>query len=1490
MIVLLALIVGSAVLFILLRNNKVQNYIAREVTSSVSEKLKTKVSVGNVDYHFFNTFKFEDFYIEDQNKNTLLYVNKAYADFDFWKFFKGKFVFNEILLDGFQGNLITDSAGVNNLDFVIQAFKKPQKDKKSSPIEFNLKDIRLTNSAFKLYNLQRSAKNEPNRFDGNRIDIRDINAKISVDYFKGDSLSAMINELSAKEKSGLTIEKLTISVQGYKSGFRFPALSLQLPNSKLELDSVRMDYDSISSLKSILNSVRWNAKIKPSNVVLKDLAAFVPNFSQMNDPVKIKGDLVGRISSFRVRDLEVQYRNSFLMKANVDLNGIPDIDETFIFADVKDFRVNRGEAQDFISKLTKRPFVLPKELGRLGTVKYSGNISGFFSNLVAYGNILTDVGSLKTDILLQMENNMRDLRYNGTVESSSFQLGRLLANNTLGKTAFKINTKGTKLHNRSLQGTITGDIPEIYLNKYNYQNISLDGNYDGTGFEGEVEINDPNLVADFNGVVDLTQKLPILNFDLFVENADINALKLTDSYEGSQLSFRGNTNMVGNSLDNLNGYLLLDSIRFMNKGNELAMNLLLFESEVGEKTRFSITSDLINGHFDGKFKYSTIPQSVTSIVQNYLPSLSGTNVIKKGKIQNGDNFIDIDLTLNDTKLLSEVFELPIVLDGVTTIKGYLDESSDRMQIDTETPYLSLGKRQFKDIKLILDNENQQLNMAANGSLGLSGDVLDLNIKAAAANDSVYTQFAWHNNDSVVNAGELQAYTKIYKENELTSALVNFMPTQVILFDSVWDVRASHIEINPDSTFDVHKFQVQNKNQYVLIDGIVSKDQEDVLEVEMKDIDLGFILGLLPMNSISINGKASGIANVRSVLKQPIFESNLFVKDARLNDSPVGDAYIYSGWSQNDNELLASGTFLEGNDIVALANGAYSLEGDSINFVFDANRLNIAFLQRWLGGIVQNVNGRGTGSVRMFGPVKNIGFEGDVFAENTSLSIDFLNTTYTFSDYIHLTRKSIEMNNIKVFDVEGNSGTLNGLVTHDGSFKGFNYDIKINAKNMIALNTRSTDNDFFYGKAYGTGDVHIYGEEDVTFIDINAQSQPKTKFYVSVGGASVANENDFITFVNPNDSIGTTKITNSRDENTNRINLSMNLDVTPDAEIQLILDPKAGDMISATGNGNLRLLMYGEDDFRMYGGYTIEKGNYIFTLENIIRKQFKIDEGSTIVWVGDPLRAQLDIRAIHTLTASLYDLMSEDILRTTDRTSVPVNAILHLTEDLTSPNIQFNVDLPSSDETLKMQVRNLINTEEMMNRQMVYLLLFGKFYTPEYNRNAGDLAGNTFSNVSSLASSAAFGQVNNYLSQLFSNLSLGVNVRSTGYGGDITSEYETAIMYTPNNRLIVNGNFGYRDDNFARNKIIGDLDVEYILTDNSKWRLKAFNHTVDRYSLRSAPFIQGVGIMYKEDFNSWGELWRRYMNAISTKEKPDSVQSDTISTNGNSLQNDTILTQ
>ncbi|MFV0472463.1 MAG: translocation/assembly module TamB domain-containing protein [Paludibacteraceae bacterium] len=1423
----------------------------------------------------FNTFRFDKLYVEDLQKDTLLYVESADAKFKLWKFFTGKFIFDELIFNSLNANLKIDTSGVNNLDFVIKAFSNPEKKKKPSAIEFNFKNIKIANSRFRLADLRYKAGESPSHFDINRLDISNINANISIDYLKQDSLVAEIKTLSLAEKSGLVIKHLNTKIYGWKRGFHTPNITLSLPKSILTIDSVQVAYDSVSDLKDIVNKVRWRADILPSSIVLNDLAPFVGNLKNVVQPITVQGKVKGLISGFSLKNFELKYGKSLVLKTDIDLNGITNLNETFVYANIKKLEANKYEVQDLLSQLVKRPLILPDELARLGAVKYNGNISGFFSNIVAYGNISTRAGNLKTDILLQFENNLRDFRYNGVLKTSNFDLGTILNSKEVGKSSFSISTNGSKLHQKSFQGTAKGKIENIFIHQYNYSNIQIDGSYDGNGFDGSLQVNDPNLDAEFSGIVDLSDKLPVFNFDMTVRKSNLHALNLSEKYENSDLSFKILTNTVGNSLDNLNGTLLLDSIRFENNNKIIVLNQIFFDSQVSEtNSKFTITSDLINGVFEGDFKYSTLLKTLKNYVENYIPALAENDPKTK---QQAENFINIDLTLSDTKQISDVLELPFSIDGYTTIKGFIDDKKQRAELTLNTPYISLGSRKVQDVSIGVNNLGNKLNLTGRVGLESKKDIFWIDLKAAAENDSLYSQIEWQNQDSINYSGEFQAITKFNKTKNSFLANIDILPTQILMADTIWDLKSSRISINPDTTFTVKNFKFQSKNQYIAIDGTASKSPNDTLVVETNKLQIGYILDLINLKAISIKGITTGKVNVYSTLKSPVFEADLFVQNASLNNARIGDANLHSTWNKETKNIEATGKFFNAKgDTVAYAQGVYIPSNDSLDFTFDAQKLNIGFLQRYLSAVVTNLKGMGTGKVRMFGKSKSIGFEGEVYAENTSATVDYLKTTYSFSDTVSLTQKTISLSNITIYDEDKNTGKLSAKITHDGNFKEMKFDAKIATNNLMALNTKPQDNDFFYGKAYAAGNIHIYGNENDIYFDINVSSQPKTKFYLSIGGAETANSNDFITFVAPAVKKGDNnkeKTTKSNQSSSSNIFLDMAMDITPDADIQLVIDPKAGDRISASGNGNLHLTYDSNNDMRLYGGYTIDKGDYLFTLQNLIRKEFKIAQGSGITWSGDPFHALLDIKAIYSLTASLRDLMSQAEMT---RSSVPVDVMLHITDDMMNPAIQFDLDLPTSDETLKYQVKNLINTEEMMNRQVAYLLLVGKFYTPEYARTSSSSSSLLSSTLSPFLSSTLFGQFNNYLSQLGGNLSVGVNIRDTGNEVVKSQEYETEVFYQPNNRLIINGNFGYRNDALSSNKIIGDLDIEYLLTSNGKFRLKAYNHTIDRYTLNSAQFIQGVGLMYKESFNSWNELIQHYRKIIYLKKsKNKTTENDTI---------------
>ena len=1446
----------------LLQTSGLQRFITRAIVIELSDKLHSKVRVGSIEYKLFNDIALTDLYVEDQQKDTLLFAGRADVHFDFWEFFHGKVIITSASFDRLYGNIIIDKAGHSNLDFVIKAFKKPPSND-TTHLEYHINRFKLRNSSFNFTNLKQFKALAKGEFNGNKMKFSGINADISLDVLNKDSLSARILSLRATEHTGLVLTSLKTQVFGSKKGVHIPAFDVELPDSKLYLEDIHLKFDSLADLKHFFEKVRINAPIRSSHIAFSDLKAFVPEFRNVKGAATIKGLITGRLSSLHFQKIQIKYGKSFLFNADLDVNGLPDSRELFIYGQIKDLQVEKSDVQDFISQMSNKPFILPAELNQLGLIRYKGNITGFLNNLVVFGNLNTNIGNVSSDILLKFENRLHNLMYNGTIKSENLMLGKFLSNKKLGKVSFNLNTIGTKKENTKFQGTVKGKVSEFQFNNYSYKDVLLGGKYDGKGYDGTVDLKDQNLDAHFVGKIDLTQKLPVYAFGLNVVRVNLNALKLIDTYPGAVLSFNGTTNVVGNSLDNINGFIRFDSIRFTNQNKTLAIDKIQFVSRIdAESTHFNIESDYINGAFSGNFRYSTVGQTIDKIVQKYLPSLG--NLAKNKTTDKFTNHIDIDLRVENTGKVSDILGLPFTLEGASTIKGFIDERTDKIDVSANIPTFKSGKQQVDNLTLHFVNSNQQLQLTSRAQLQGKDGLQNIFLRASAAKDSVETHLGWQNAQQVTNAGEINTITKFMTNNGKTTAQLSVLPSQVIVSDSTWIIHPCKVDFKADSTIQIHNFIFDNNSQFVHINGVLSRHQTDSLNLVMNDLDLDFILGLLKLRGISISGIVTGKATLLSVLQQPIFEANIGVKDLKLNHKWIGNGRITSNWDKPNNQLLAHGAFVnEKNDTVVVANGVYTPKNDTLNVYYDARNFSIEFLTPYLESVVQNLKGYVSGRIRMFGPLKHgISFEGDALLKNGQASIKMLNTTYFLNDSVHLTQKTIKFNNIRIFDQEHNPASLSATLTHNGFFQHMKFDARISGQNILALNTQSSDNDYFFGKAYADGSVHIYGDEKEANIYVVATPQPHTKCYIQMGGSSKASNNTFINFVNKvNTSARTTPATHKSVGTDMNVKVDLNIDCTPDAEMELIVDPKGGDMLRGNGDGTLRVVFDTFTDMKLYGTYTINTGDYLFTLQNLIMKKFKVDQGSTLAWSGNPRSAQVNIRALYPLTASLKDLIDPSQLGNM-RTSVPVNCVLKLTDNLMKPNIKFDIDLPQSDEGVKQLVRNTINTDEMMNRQILYLLVFNRFYTPDYMRTAS--TSNLGTNEAlSFATSTLSAQLNNWISQLSksNNLSIGFDYRQTD---QLSSDYQAQILYQPNNRWIVNGNIGYRNDILTTNtnRFISDVDFQYLLTESGKLRFKAYNHTVDRYQLRTATQTQGVGFIYKEDFVSVKDLFSYYWHLLT----------------------------
>jgi len=545
--------------------------------------------------------------------------------------------------------------------------------------------------------------------------------------------------------------------------------------------------------------------------------------------------------------------------------------------------------------------------------------------------------------------------------------------------------------------------------------------------------------------------------------------------------------------------------------------------------------------------------------------------------------------------------------------------------------------------------------------------------------------------------------------------------------------------------------------------------------------------------------------------------------------------------------------------------------EELSIDFNAENADARFLRKYLDKVVQNLTGDLSGHLRLFGDLNNPTVEGDVYAKNCRFGIGYLNTFYTFTDSIKCLPDTIKASNITIYDERGNKAIASGYVKHH-LFQTFKFSANIDYSNFMIYNATKTQNPMFYGTSFGNGTASLYGTQDLINIDVTAQNTVNSQMTLNFMEETDIVDYDFIRFVSvKHPKVQTAKTTRNTvltpaSYNSNsgpELRFNLLLDVTPDATINMVMDPVSGDKISGYGKGNLQIQYGTKTPLKVLGNYAIEHGKYNFTLQQLFFRNFNIQDGSSVAFRGDPYTAELNIKANYTVNANLEDLDPQLIAdKKSARNIIPVSCILLLTGPLDRPAVAFDLDLPGSPEELVRQVKSYIRTDDMMSRQIVYLLVLSRFYTPpEYVRDNNANANSNWSYLTSTLST----QISNVLGLLSSNFKVGTIFHQSNAGTQTGTEFEVLLSsQLLNNRLIFNGNFGYSNNplfNDTQNKtpLIGDFDIEYKLSKSGDIRLNGFNHYNYRYFNSLTPeMTQGIGILFRKDFNHWRDLFKKNM--------------------------------
>lgn len=1197
-------------------------------------------------------------------------------------------------------------------------------------------------------------------------------------------------------------------------------------------------------------------------------------------------EVKGTVNQLTCSHLEITADNrQFRLKGDVALQDLSHPQDAYVFGTLSELTATTRGVGFLVRNLSHDYNGVPPVLERLGNVSFRGEVSGYFTDIVTYGQLHTDLGGVNMDLKLSSDKSKGLFAYSGAVKTTDYKLGKLLANEQLGEITFNLDVHGRHVTDRLPVVELKGLIASVDYSRYRYENITLDGEYKQGGFNGKVALDDPNGSIYLNGDVNVSSRIPTFNFQAIINKLRPHDLNLTSKYPDTEFSLKLRANFTGGSVDEMIGEINVDSLEFMSPEKQYFMNNMnIRASKQNNENQLRLTSEFLTASVEGKFQYHTLPASILNIMRKYVPSLI---LPPKKPIETHNNF-QFDIHIYNTDILSTIFDIPLTVYTHSTLKGYFNDPLQRLRVEGYFPRLQYKNNFIESGMILCENPSDHIRARVRLTNLKKKGAVNLSLDAQAKDDNISTTLDWGNSAAVTYSGQLAAVAKFLRtegEKPLLKAMVEVKPTDIILNDTLWQIHPSQVVVDSGKV-DVNNFYFSHQDRYVRINGRLSDNPQDSVKVDLKDINMGYVFDIASISDdVNFEGDATGTAYASGVFKKPVMNTRLFIKNFSLNQGRLGDLNIYGEWDNENRGIRLDASIKDISTTPSRVTGIiHPLKPESgLDLNIEANELNLKFLEHYMKSIANDIKGRATGKVHFYGKFKGLNLDGAVMT-NASMNFDILNTHFAIKDTILLAPTGLTFNNIHISDMEGHSGRMNGYL-HFQHFKNLNYRFEIQANNMLVMNTKESTDMPFYGTVYGTGNALLTGNA-IQGLDVNvAMTTNRNSIFTYINGSvASATSNQFIKFVDKTprrtiqDSIQIIsyyeqlqqKRQEAEEEQKTDIRLNILVDATPDATMKIIMDPVAGDYISGKGTGNIRTEFYNKGDVKMFGSYQINQGVYKFSLQEVIRKDFVIKNGSTITFNGAPLDANLDIQASYTVnSASLNDLIPEESSSIIQQPNVKVNCIMNLSGILVRPTIKLGIELPNERDEVQTLVRNYISTEEQMNMQILYLLGIGKFYTEDARNNQN-------SNVmSSVLSSTLSGQLNNALSQVFetNNWNIGTNL-STGDKGWTDMEVEGILSgQLLNNRLLINGNFGYRDNPMANTNFVGDFEAEWLINRSGDIRLKAYNETNDRYYTKTNLTTQGVGIMYKKDFNKWSDLffWNKWKLRNKRKQEEKSKQ-------------------
>ncbi len=1468
-IVLLILSLITA-LVLLLQTPYIQTQIANYFTEKISEKLHTQVKINKVKIRLFRGFDFRGIYIEDKQKDTLLYVNKLsivpvglQTDFN-------NISLKEVKIDGLFFNLYEIGEDTLNLQFFIDAIQSD--DTTDSKKDFNLKCNRLAINNSK-FSLKVSDSIKSNQIDFENLKLNEINITLNQISIENNHISSDIERISAKDHCGFHLRNLISNkIDLTPTHIHLKELKILTKNSALMFDSLNLNYQNNYNFSDYKNKLNTNVSIKKTSFIsYKDFKFFLKDTAENYEHISISGQINGCVNKFDLKNINLKYEDVIELNLDSKVENISSLKEASFFADVKNFNVDFQKFQTLKIPGKKAVFSgLPDYVKNIKSISYFGITKGNMSNFISQGNLSGNFGNINLTAVAKRD-SFDNYSVKGNLSGTELNLAETFNSKDFGKMSFNQEVNLTIDKNKKIKLKTFGKVNELHFKKYLYKDIDLYAELNDKKIDSiSIFINQKEIDAQINGNIDFFTEIPAVNIVAAVNYADLKALNFNNAKDDSFIKFRTKATFKGLTFEDFNGRVnFLSPLVYKRDSVLIKIQTIKIDGFYTENTEIKekkilLRSDAIDINIlttnNASDTYASLKQLITQLNNQNITADVNTN----SEIENKNyGILNIEADIKNPKYLTDLFFPDYKISENTKLYGFYDHEKETFNLSLNSKEFNYKKYTIEDFYLIAYNKNKKIFGGIGGSKVFASESLfleNVNLEGDFINDSINFNLDWNNfKDSSNFSANISGLIKLEKNSIQKTYFNCFLDkSEINVNDVLWSFNDANIKID-SSLISIDNLLFKHNNQKILIDGNISKYPGDFLFTEYKNLNLSNFKALLP-NDFKIEGELNGSTILAQLYEDPL----VFTKDSimflNINDINFGNFYLNSFWVTDENKIHANAYNLKGaknqfmNDTIY---GDYWPDKDSLNFVVDIRSILLKTFEEYYKEYTQfNPTAYLTGAIHITGKPSNPSFFGNIKLKQTTGLLKYLNTFYNISDMdVSFTNNEITIMPTQIISGNKNeTGNLKGKITHN-SFKNFKLDLDIDAQNLKLMNLNPTDSSYFYGIAYGTGNLNISGPFDDLKLDAEITTEKETYVFIPIStNETPEEEKHFIRFVSKDTSLNNiSEGSNNYSVDIKGFSMNIKFNVTPDAQIQIITTG-SGDIVT-NGQGGLNLTLDKEGNFNMFGTYIIEKGIYKLDLD-LFSTNFNVEKGSKIIWSGDPEDAIVDITAVH----KIENVPLNSLIKTEETEPIVKSDVvceLNLTENLLDPKLDLDIDFS---ENVNTKYTNKLNSfdENEINQQFLSLLIQRKFLS-----QGGGTPG--ISEATPITGDLLTGQLNNILEKLVNDIDFNV-IYEKGQE-NTTDEYGITVSGTAfGNWLAYKGGLGLGGNEISTNQenYVGEFELEAKLNRKGNIRAKVYNKANDGRE-NEGDYTQGLGFVLRKKFDSF-VFWKRKEDFDSIKKK------------------------